>query len=146
MVLKNKLSTFYTKFSQKKSFDIFQNILTISYPFSRFLTPKKSIFFYTKLSTFHIFIKNKQNICFDKNYVNRDNSHFFMWITWITSLITLFFPVFSCFSMWITFLQFLKFWYFFLDKKIRLCKLLILNFSSTTFIHTPYVENVDNWG
>ena len=146
MVLKNKLSTFYTKFSQKKSFDIFQNILTISYPFSRFLTLEMSIFFPKKLSTFCKFIKNKQNTCFEKNYVNLKIPKHFMWIKWITPLITCFFPYFIRFSMWITFFQFLSFWSVFFDKNFCLCKLLILNFQSTIFIHIPYVENVDNWG
>ena len=70
-----------------------------------------------------------------------------MWIKWITPLITRFFPVFSCFFMWITFFHFLKVWAFFFDIFFRLCKLLIFIFSSTFFIHTLYVENVDkNFG
>ena len=53
--------------------------------------------------TFCKFIKNKQNTCFEKKYVNFKISKQFMWIKWITPLITRFFPYFSHFSMWITF-------------------------------------------
>mgnify|MGYP003300793991 CR=1 FL=1 len=129
-----------------KSIDIFLNFLTIYRLFSRFLTFKKSIFFSLKLSTFYIFIKNSQNICFEKEYVNRMILYFFMWMKWITRLISGLLPYFEHFGMWITFLRFLKVWSFFFDKKNELCKLLIFTFSSTKFIHISYVENVDNRG
>ena len=129
-----------------KSVDIFPNILTIHNPLHHFLTSQKSTFFSKKLSTFFIFIKMSQNICFEKKYVNRNNCGFFMWMKWITRLISGFFLYFPHFSMWITFFAIFKVWSFFFDKKTLLCKLLILIFSSTFFIHIYYVENVDKWG
>ena len=138
--------SFYTIRLKMKSIDILPNILTIYLPIFSFLTSQKSTFFIKNISTFFIFIKNSQNICFEKKYVNRLILCFFMWMKWITRLISGILPCFAHFGMWITFLRFLKVWSFFFDIKNELCKLLIFNFSSTKFIHISYVENVDNRG
>ena len=143
-MLINTIVTFYTKRPKMKSIDILLNILTISTTVFCFLTSQKSTIFIKNISTFYIFIKSSQNICFEKIYVNHIFFVFFMWMTWITRLISGFFLYFPHFSMWITFFAIFKVWSFFFDKKTLLCKLLILIFSSTLFIHIPYVENVDS--
>ena len=145
-MLINTIVTFYTKRPKMKSIDILLNILTISTTVFCFLTSQKSTIFTKNISTFYIFIKNSQNICFEKIYVNHIFFVFFMWMTWITRLISGFFLYFPHFSMWITFFSFFEVWAFFFDKKFELCKMLIFKFSSTKFIHISYVENVDNRG